>query len=139
MRSARSLIQTCGRAARNAAGQVILYGERSTPAMLDAKRETERRREKQLAYNRARGITPASIRKDLSAISGSIWERDYAPIPEARRPKADAAAVPPEEIPRLLKALKKEMKAAADQLDFEKAAHLRDQIKALDEAFLAAD
>jgi excinuclease ABC subunit B len=139
LRSARSLIQTCGRAARNAGGQVILYGDRATTAMLDAKRETERRRKKQLAYNRARGITPASIRKDLRAISGSIWERDYAPIPEARRVRAETMAVPADEIPRLLKALKKEMRAAADELDFEKAAHLRDQIKALDEAFLAAD
>jgi excinuclease ABC subunit B len=139
LRSARSLIQTCGRAARNAGGQVILYGDKTTRAMLDAKTETERRREKQLAYNRARGITPASIRKDLSAISGSIWERDYAPIPEARRAGPSAAAVPPDEIPRLLKALKKEMKAAADELDFEKAAHLRDQIKTLDEAFLATE
>jgi len=137
LRSARSLIQTCGRAARNAGGQVILYGDKTTPAMLDAKRETERRREKQLAYNRARGITPASIRKDLSAINASIWERDYAPVPEARRAPPQAA-VPPHEIPRLLKALKKEMKAAADELDFEKAAHIRDHIKALDEAFLAA-
>jgi len=107
--------------------------------MREAMRETERRREKQLAYNLARGITPASIRKDLSAISGSIWERDYTPIPETRPAKAEAAAVPPAEIPRLLKALKKEMKAAADELDFEKAAHLRDQIKALDQAFLAAE
>jgi excinuclease ABC subunit B len=107
--------------------------------MLDAKRETERRREKQLAYNKARGITQASIRKDLSAISGSIWERDYTPIPEARRARSAAADVPLSEIPRLLKALKKEMKAASDELDFERAAHIRDQIKSLDEAFLAAD
>jgi excinuclease ABC subunit B len=139
LRSARSLIQTSGRAARNVGGQVILYGDKTTPAMMEAKRETERRRVKQSAYNLAQGITPSSIRKDLRAISGSIWERDYAPIPETRRPGADRAAVPPDEIPRLLKALKKEMKAAADELDFEKAAHLRDQIKALDEAFLAAD
>jgi excinuclease ABC subunit B len=138
LRSARSLIQTCGRAARNAEGRVILYGDKTTAAMLEAKRETGRRREKQLAYNRERGITPASIRKDLSAISGSIWERDYAPVPEARRPRLEASAIPPDEIPRLLKALKKEMKAAADELDFEKAAQIRDQIKALDEAFLAA-
>jgi len=136
LRSARSLIQTCGRAARNAGGQVILYGEKTTPAMMEAKRETERRREKQLAYNKALGITPASIRKDLSAISGSIWERDYTPIPEARRAGARSLEVPLDEIPRLLKDLKKEMKAAADELDFEKAARIRDQIKALDAAFL---
>ena len=136
LRSTRSLIQTSGRAARNAGGQVILYGDKITPSMLEAKRETERRREKQLAYNQARGITPASIRKDLSAISSSIWERDYAPIPETKRSRPQAEAVPLDEIPRLLKALKKEMKVAADELDFEKAAHIRDRIKALDEAFL---
>ena len=139
LRSARSLIQTCGRAARNAGGQVILYGDRTSPAMAEALRETERRRLKQLEFNQVHGITPASIKKNFDAINGSIWERDYAPIPETRRPQeADPAAVPPDEIPRLLKAMKKEMKAAADELDFEKAARLRARIKALAAADLAA-
>ncbi len=137
LRSARSLIQTCGRAARNAGGQVILYGDQITPAMEQARRETERRRAKQMAFNKAHGITPATIRKNIGTILNSVWERDYAPVPEAAARARDEQAIPPEEIPRILKALKKEMKAAADELDFEKAAKVRDKIKALDESYLA--
>ncbi len=137
LRSARSLIQTCGRAARNAGGQVILYGDKITPAMEEAKRETERRREKQLAFNKAHNITPASIKKNIHSVADSVWERDYAPIPEARRTENNLKAIPPDEIPRILKALKKEMKSAAEELDFEKAAQIRDKIKALDVAYLS--
>jgi excinuclease ABC subunit B len=138
LRSARSLIQTCGRAARNAGGQVILYGDKITPAMAEARRETERRRAKQTAYNQAKGITPATIKKNISDLVNSVWERDYAPLPETKRPKDDPTAIPPDEIPKILKALKKEMKAAADELDYEKAARIRDKIKALDGAYLSA-
>ena len=138
LRSARSLIQTCGRAARNAGGQVILYGDKITPAMAEARRETERRRDKQTAYNQAKGITPATIKKNIGDLVNSVWERDYAPLPEAKRSKDDPTAIPPDEIPKILKALKKEMKAAADELDYEKAARIRDKIKALDGAYLSA-
>ncbi|MDR1045773.1 MAG: excinuclease ABC subunit UvrB [Candidatus Adiutrix sp.] len=138
LRSARSLVQTCGRAARNAGGQVILYGEKNTPAMQEAVRETERRRARQLAFNKTHGITPASIRKNIGQLIDTVWERDYAPIPEARPSRADdPRAIPSDEIPKILRALKKEMKAAADELDFEKAARIRDQINALDGAYLA--
>ncbi len=139
LRSARSLIQTCGRAARNVEGQVILYGDTVTNSMAEARRETERRRAKQVAYNEAHGITPATVKNNIG--QNSIWERDYVPAPEIRRPQAPEAgraAIPPDEIPRILKALKKEMKAAADELDFEKAAQIRDKIKALDDAYLSA-
>ncbi len=139
LRSARSLRQTCGRAARNAGGQVILYGDQITPAMNEARRETERRRAKQLAFNKQHGITPATIRKSVSSLTESVWERDYAPIPEARRAGDEGRpAVPPDEIPRILKALKKEMKTAAEALDFEKAAQIRDRIRALDGAYLSS-
>ena len=137
LRSARSLIQTCGRAARNAGGQVILYGDKTTPAMEQARKETERRRAKQIAYNKAHGITPATIKKNIGDIANSVWERDYAAVPEIKRPTDDPSSIPPDEIPRILKALKKEMKVAADELDFEKAAQIRDKIKALDGAYLA--
>ncbi|MDL2260001.1 UvrB/UvrC motif-containing protein, partial [Deltaproteobacteria bacterium OttesenSCG-928-K17] len=138
LRSARSLIQTCGRAARNAGGQVILYADKNTPAMAEAIRETERRRTKQMAFNKANGITPSTIKKNIGNIIDSVWERDYAPLPEARKTEGDPAAIPPDEIPKILKALKKEMKAAADELDFEKAARIRDKINALDGAYLSA-
>ncbi|UQZ90925.1 excinuclease ABC subunit B [Deltaproteobacteria bacterium Smac51] len=138
LRSTRSLIQTCGRAARNVEGQVILYGDKITPSMAAAKQETERRRAKQMAYNEAHGITPATVKKNIGSIANSIWERDYVPAPEIRKVEADNAAIPPDEIPRILKALKKEMKAAADELDFEKAARVRDKIKALDDAYLSS-
>ncbi|MDL2226752.1 excinuclease ABC subunit UvrB [Deltaproteobacteria bacterium OttesenSCG-928-M10] len=138
LRSARSLIQTCGRAARNAGGTVILYGDKVTPAMEQARQETERRRAKQMAYNKARNITPATIKKNIGDVLNSVWERDYAPVPEIARAEGTNAAIPPDEIPRILKALKKEMKVAADELDFEKAAQIRDKIKALDGAYLSS-
>ncbi|MDR0356289.1 MAG: excinuclease ABC subunit UvrB [Deltaproteobacteria bacterium] len=135
LRSERSLIQTCGRAARNVAGQVILYADRVTKAMEGAKRETERRRKKQLEYNSRHGITPASIIKNIDGLSGSIWEADYATVPKVR-PKVEED-LPLDEIPKILKALKKEMNQAAKNLDFEKAASIRDRIRALDSTALA--
>ena len=138
LRSARSLIQTCGRAARNAGGQVILYADKTTPAMAQTIKETERRRAKQLAFNELHGITPATIKKNIGHIIDSVWERDYAAVPEISPSREeDHLAIPPDEIPKILKALKKEMKAAADELDFEKAAKIRDKIKALDDAYLS--
>lgn len=138
LRSARSLIQTCGRAARNAGGQVILYADKTTAAMAAAISETERRRTKQVAFNEEHGITPATIKKNIGNIIESVWERDYAPLPELKRDSEDLTAIPPDEIPKILKALKKEMKEASDELDFEKAAKIRDKINALDGAYLSA-
>jgi excinuclease ABC subunit B len=139
LRSARSLIQTCGRAARNVGGEVILYGNKITPAMKQAREETERRREKQADYNKRHGITPASIKKDIEGLSASIWEADYPTLPSVPegRLKGKKRELPLGEIPMVIKALKKEMKQAADKLDFEKAAKIRDEIKMLDNAALA--
>jgi excinuclease ABC subunit B len=134
LRSARSLIQTCGRAARNVAGQVIMYGDKITQAMETARAETERRRTKQLEYNKLHGITPSSIRKNIDSLSGSIWESDYATVTKERVKKAQETPI--DEIPMILKALKKEMNKAAKDLDFEKAAEIRDRIRALDAAAL---
>ncbi|MDR1298324.1 MAG: excinuclease ABC subunit UvrB [Deltaproteobacteria bacterium] len=134
LRSARSLIQTCGRAARNVAGRVVLYADQVTRAMEEARGETERRRVRQLEYNAAHGITPASIVKNVEGLAGTIWEADYPAVPK-ERPRAEER-VPPDEIPRLVRALKKEMNAAAKNLDFEKAAALRDRVRALDAAAL---
>jgi excinuclease ABC subunit B len=135
LRSARSLIQTCGRAARNAGGEVILYGDKITPAMAQARDETERRRRRQTEYNTEHGITPETIRKKVGEIALSVWEADYAEIPKV--PEASGRKVALDEIPRTVRMLRKEMKKAADALDFEKAARIRDEIKALDGAALA--
>ncbi|MDR3135560.1 MAG: UvrB/UvrC motif-containing protein, partial [Deltaproteobacteria bacterium] len=136
LRSARSLIQTCGRAARNVAGKVILYADKVTPAMEAARSETERRRAKQLEYNREHNITPASIKKNIEGMAGSIWEADYPTVPKERL-KSNDFDVPLDEIPKILKALQKEMRQAASNLEFEKAAEIRDRIRALDAAALA--
>ena len=131
LRSERSLIQTCGRAARNVGGQVILYADSVTNSMLQAKMETDRRRAIQKAYNEKYGITPETIIKSIDDVLGSIYEADYAPLPAVHEEQPDY--IPPEEIPQIVKALKKEMKAAAERLDFEEAAQIRDKIKAISE------
>jgi excinuclease ABC subunit B len=136
LRSARSLIQTCGRAARNVDGVVILYADKVTPAMATAKEETERRRAKQMEYNKAHNITPTSVRKNIEGMAASIWEADYPTVPKAPEKRQDPG-LPLAEIPKIIKALKKEMKVAAEKLDFEKAAKIRDEIRALDGAALA--
>jgi excinuclease ABC subunit B len=81
-------------------------------------------------------ITPASIKKNIDGLAGSLWEADYATVPK-ERPKVPQGEIPFEEIPKILKALKKEMHQAAKNLEFEKAAELRDRIKALDSTSLA--
>ena len=132
LRSARSLIQTCGRAARNVSGEVILYGDKVTPAMEAAREETGRRRAKQLEYNALNGITPETIRKSVDDIVGTIWEADYTTVP-----KTALIETPLEAIPSTLKSLRKEMREAADSLDFERAAAIRDRIRALDATALS--
>ncbi|MBW2092448.1 MAG: excinuclease ABC subunit UvrB [Deltaproteobacteria bacterium] len=131
LRSERSLIQTCGRAARNVGGQVILYANAVTDSMVRAKMVTDRRRAVQKAYNKEHGITPETIIKSIDDVLGSIYEADYTPIPAVHEAEPDY--IPPEEIPQIIKALKKEMKAAAERLDFEEAAQIRDRIKAISE------
>jgi excinuclease ABC subunit B len=135
LRSARSLIQTCGRAARNLAGRVIMYADRVTGSMQNCLDETNRRRAIQGEYNRANDITPRSIKKGLRTILESIEDRDYYTIPVAAEAQEDY--VPVEKIPRLVKQLRKEMLTAAKELNFEKAVELRDRIRKLEDMELA--
>src|SRR5499426_4039813 len=129
LRSAGSLIQTSGRAARNINGRVIMYADQMTESMRAAINETERRRARQEEYNQEHGITPQSIVKQIDEVMSSVYERDYmtpvAPRDGTERFKTQA------ELDRYIGSLQGEMKAAAANLDFEKAAALRDEIKRL--------
>ena len=128
LRSARSLIQTIGRAARNVNGEVILYADRITAAMKQAMDETSRRRQLQTEYNLERGITPATVRKAIDAsMLRDPSEADYVTIPVLREEDAERA----EDAAARLDSLRGEMLLAAEQLDFERAARLRDRIAAL--------
>ncbi|BBA71654.1 excinuclease ABC subunit UvrB [Geobacter sulfurreducens] len=131
LRSARSLIQTCGRAARNVNGRVIMYADTVTGSMQSCLDETARRRALQEAFNTEHGITPQTVKKGLRTILESIEERDYytvAAVAETREEYISA-----DEIPKRVKKLRKEMLDAAKKLEFERAADLRDQIKKLEE------
>ncbi len=134
LRSARSLIQTCGRAARNVKGRVIMYADAVTRSMRACIDETSRRRTIQEAFNTEHDITPQTVKKGLRTILESIEERDYYTIPLAAEPQEKY--VPADEIPKLVKKLRKEMLAFAKNLEFEKAAELRDRIKKLEERHL---
>jgi excinuclease ABC subunit B len=135
LRSARSLIQTCGRAARNVAGHVIMYADTVTGSMRACIDETERRRAIQGAFNREHGITPQTVVKGLRTILESIPEKDYYTVSVAAEPVEEYGSL--REIPKLVKKLRKEMLAAAKELDFESAVDLRDRIKRLEERELA--
>ncbi|AJE04451.1 excinuclease ABC subunit UvrB [Geobacter pickeringii] len=130
LRSARSLIQTCGRAARNVNGRVVMYADTVTGSMQSCIGETARRRTLQETFNTEHGITPQTVKKGLRTILESIEERDYLTIPLAAEPREEY--LPAEKIPKLVKKLRKEMLDAAKKLDFEKAAELRDRIKRLE-------
>jgi excinuclease ABC subunit B len=129
LRSGGSLIQTAGRAARNVHGQVIMYADTMTASMKSAIAETERRRALQASYNSEHGITPESVVREIDDVLSSVYERDYLTAPVVReerevfRTQADLDA----EISRL----ESDMKAAAANLDFERAAALRDRVKTL--------
>jgi excinuclease ABC subunit B len=130
LRSAGSLIQTIGRAARNVEGTAILYADTVTDSMQAALDETNRRRGLQEDYNREHGITPESIRKNLGELLSSVYEADYAAIPEvAEVPEERYRSV--DEIDREVRQLEKQMREAAKALEFEKAAELRDRIRTL--------
>ena len=131
LRSQRSLIQTCGRAARNINGHVLMYGDSVTRSMQACIDETGRRRVKQLAYNEEHGITPETVKKGLRSILDSIEEKDYV-TQSAGVAEAGEEYLAPKEIPKLVKKLRKEMLAAAKELNFEKAAELRDRVKKLE-------
>ncbi|MDO9559621.1 MAG: excinuclease ABC subunit UvrB [Syntrophales bacterium] len=129
LRSERSLIQTSGRAARHLAGQVIMYADTITGSIRACLDETGRRRAIQQRYNRENGITPESIKKAIHNILGSVYEADYVSIPMISEEKmAYASEV---DLSAMIGRLKQEMRAAAEALDFEKAAARRDEIKEL--------
>ncbi len=129
LRSARSLVQTCGRAARNVHGRVIMYADRVTPSMQQAIDETRRRRKIQAGYNRRHQITPTTIRKEISAIFESVGASDAGAVDTVAEPLAEFETVA--DLEDQIRRLESEMHAAARNLDFEKAAGLRDRVKAL--------
>jgi len=131
LRSETSLIQTIGRAARNIDGRVIMYADRITGSMERAMRETTRRRERQTAYNEAHGITPESIRTNIGDILGSVWEADHV------TPDIEGAPMVGANLAAHLDALRKAMIKAAENLEFEEAARLRDELRRLEAVELA--
>jgi excinuclease ABC subunit B len=130
LRGETSLIQTIGRAARNVRGTVIMYADKETAAMRSAIDETNRRRAIQVAYNEEHGITPATIQKGISDITDFLMMESRVPTGRGRR-RRDTGGMSAEEIRRTIVDLEEEMLAAADDLRFEYAAKLRDEIKAL--------
>jgi excinuclease ABC subunit B len=130
LRSDRSLIQTIGRAARNVFGTVIMYADSVTDSMKRAIDETERRRKLQAAFNKKHGITPQSIVKSLGSPLIKIYDADYVDVPLAAEGSARYGTA---DLPRMIRKLQKEMKDAAQRLEFENAAQLRDRIRELQE------
>jgi len=132
LRGATSLIQTIGRAARNVEGKVLMYADKETAAMKSALSETDRRREIQVAYNREHGVTPETIVKGISDIAEFLQSDSKVPKSRRRRSRAArAGSVPPAELERTIVELEEEMLAAAEELRFEYAAKLRDEIRDL--------
>jgi len=134
LRSTRSLIQTIGRAARNARGQVMMYADRETDAMKFAISETYRRRAIQVAYNTEHGITPATIKRAIFDMNPASGQTDYYAVPKSGgREQADGSSKEPSEFEVLekIEAVRQEMFAAAENLQFETAARLRDELKRL--------
>jgi len=125
LRSATSLIQTIGRASRNVNGKAILYADKITNSMEKAIKETNRRRSRQFEFNKENNITPESIIKNISKVMASIYEKDYVTVPKL---DSEEEEIMPHEIPRIIDSLKVQMKNAAKELDFERAAEIRDQI-----------
>ena len=136
LRSRTSLIQTIGRAARNVDGRVILYADTITKSMKAAIDETDRRRAKQVEYNTANGITPASVKKNISEVLHSVFERaDYMEVQREYAGLAEeeqAALDNPASFQKYLKQLETDMRKAAADLEFEEAGRLRDQIRKLE-------
>jgi excinuclease ABC subunit B len=137
LRSAGSLIQTCGRAARNVNGRVIMYADTVTDSMRRAIDETERRRAKQSAYNREHGITPESIVKAIDDVLGSVYEADYLKVPIEADEAAEKGRTPAE-IEAEIGALTAQMHEAAAAMRFEEAAALRDRVRYLRKVLVVA-
>jgi excinuclease ABC subunit B len=139
LRGRTSLIQTIGRAARNVNGKVLLYADKMTQAIQDAVGETNRRRSIQIAYNEEHGITPETIIKGVSDIA-ELLALDSPTVPKSkrRRGRKDVEGMAPSELERLIIELEEEMYTAAEELRFEYAAKLRDEIKDLRRELLAA-
>ncbi|MBR1287408.1 excinuclease ABC subunit UvrB [Bradyrhizobium sp. AUGA SZCCT0177] len=131
LRSETSLIQTIGRAARNVDGKVILYADQMTGSMERAIAETDRRREKQVEYNTAHGITPESIKKSIGDIMNSVYERDHVLVEIGDGGMADDVISIGHNFETVLNDLETRMREAAADLNFEEAARLRDEVKRL--------
>jgi excinuclease ABC subunit B len=139
LRSARSLIQTIGRAARNVNGKVIMYADVITDSMRRAIDETDRRRAKQLVFNEEHGITPASISKAIDASLVEMYSPEWAVVPEVDETAAEETMLSPHELTDRISELRRDMMKAASELEYERAAELRDQIKRLERRALGLD
>jgi len=131
LRGETSLVQTIGRAARNVRGRVIMYADKESAAMRTAISETDRRRAIQVAYNERNGITPATVQKGISDISDFLATESKVPRGGRRTQSRAEKGMSAEEIARTIVELEEEMLAAAEDLRFEYAAKLRDEIKTL--------
>jgi len=135
LRGKTALIQTCGRAARNVNGQVIMYADHMTDAIHKTLEETDRRRTRQMEYNTEHGITPRSVQKNITNILDTVYEADYSDIPEAA--EASGELIDVAALPAMIEELRKEMKDAAKKLEFERAAGIRDRVLVLEKAFVS--